>query len=146
MSSSEKPWFTYKAIEWLDKHIEPSWKVFEWGAGSSTRYFKRKCRSVITIEHDERYGGTHIFPLEDPMYVDVINDYGVFDLVSVDGRRRVECVAKAKEHAKRILLDNSDRERYSQVYDILKDWKRIDFHGEGKRGKIWTTTIWLKPE
>lgn len=148
MSSFEKPWFTYKAIEWLDQNIKPDWNIFEWGAGGSTVYFKERSSNVISIEHNMKYAdnATYVINVESPSYYSAIEQFGIFDLVSIDGRNRVECARRAVNHAKRILLDNSERERYSEVFEILEDWEKLNFHGEGRGGKVWRTTIWLRHE
>lgn len=148
MSSSEKPWYTYKAIDWLDKNIQPDWKIFEWGAGASSLYFGDKAE-VISIEYDRKYSqfATHLIDLSSDNYVNIIDEYGQFDLIAIDGRRRIECLKKAVPHAKKyILIDNMDRERYKEAYEILKGWSLFNFQGKGARDKTWTTTIWSKPE
>ncbi len=65
------------------------------------------------------------------------------DLVIVDGRARVTCALNAVHKLKSggiLMLDNSERNRYTKIHDTLKNWP-----------KIWTTsglsdtTLWLKP-
>lgn len=36
---------------WLELNIKPHWKVFEWGAGSSTIYWALRVTEIISVEH-----------------------------------------------------------------------------------------------
>ena len=54
------------------------------------------------------------------------------DLVIVDGRARPSCAARALPKVcagGHILLDNSDREDYRPVFELLAPYERIDFEG-----------------
>jgi hypothetical protein len=67
-------------------------------------------------------------------YVRSIEDYpdDTFNLVSVDGRSRVACVKQALKKVKKggyLLLDNSEREKYREASEFMKDYDRIDFTG-----------------
>lgn len=46
------PWFTYSAIEFLQRVVLPTDKVFEYGAGYSTLWWQENVDKVISIEHD----------------------------------------------------------------------------------------------
>ncbi len=49
------PWFTFQAIEYLEKTLLPKSKVFEYGGGGSTIFFMRKNCEVYTVEHDTEW-------------------------------------------------------------------------------------------
>lgn len=49
------PWFSYPAIYFLESVVQKDWSVFEYGSGYSTEFWNRKCRRVISVEHDERW-------------------------------------------------------------------------------------------
>ncbi len=69
------------------------------------------------------------------------NEY--FDFIIVDGRARVECCLNAIPKLKAsglFVLDNSDRERYKPVFNILANWKNIT-----TTTGLFDTTIWFKP-
>lgn len=51
------PWITYDAIDFLDKICTPDSNAFEWGSGGSTLFFAPRCKSLISIEHDSKWGG-----------------------------------------------------------------------------------------
>jgi hypothetical protein len=48
----ECPWITFAAREFLEAHLRPSMRVFEYGAGGSTLFFQRQRCEVFTVEHD----------------------------------------------------------------------------------------------
>jgi len=47
--------YTSPALEYLSSIIKPSWRVFEYGSGGSTRYYKEHCALVKAIEHSSSY-------------------------------------------------------------------------------------------
>ena len=49
------PWMNYKVIDYLERRISPGFKVFEYGSGSSTRYWISQGCFVISIEHDSDF-------------------------------------------------------------------------------------------
>ncbi|MBL8550634.1 MAG: hypothetical protein JNJ73_11675 [Hyphomonadaceae bacterium] len=46
------PWMTYPALEVLARIAKPHMKVFEFGAGGSTHWWREKVASVVSVEHD----------------------------------------------------------------------------------------------
>lgn len=67
-----------------------------------------------------------------------------FDFVLVDGRARVECSLLAISRLKpggMLVLDNSDRNRYEPVFQVLHQWKKVK-----TTTGLFDTTIWFKPE
>ncbi len=44
------PWFSFEAVEWLEKFLKKDMKVFEWGSGGSTVYYSQKAGTVISVE------------------------------------------------------------------------------------------------
>lgn len=44
------PFFSFEAVEWLNKFLTKDMKVFEWGSGGSTIYFSKKVNTLISIE------------------------------------------------------------------------------------------------
>lgn len=66
-----------------------------------------------------------------------------FDFILVDGRARVDCVVRSVNKLKPggiLVLDNSERERYKKVFNLLKDWPSVV-----TTTGITDTTIWFKP-
>jgi predicted O-methyltransferase YrrM len=44
------PWFSYAAIDFLEKFTRPGMEVFEYGSGGSTLFFARRAKSVLAVE------------------------------------------------------------------------------------------------
>lgn len=51
------PWFSYAAIRWLEGHLRPGMRVFEWGSGGSTVFFARHGARVVSVEDDPAWHG-----------------------------------------------------------------------------------------
>ena len=48
----ELPWWSLSAIREMEKHLNHSHRVFEWGSGGSSVFLARRCKKLTTIEHD----------------------------------------------------------------------------------------------
>ena len=46
----ELPWWSWKAIEALKRHLTSKHKVFEWGSGGSTIFLAKKANHVTSVE------------------------------------------------------------------------------------------------
>lgn len=71
-------------------------------------------------------------------FVDSISEFpnSYFDLVVVDGRARMACMAKSKPKVKLggvILLDDSQREHYTAGINLMADWGGWMFDPGGTR-------------
>jgi hypothetical protein len=81
-------------------------------------------------------------------YVKSIEKYpdGSFDLVIVDGRARSSCIRHALSKIRPggyLMLDNSERQRYSDSISLLAGYKRTDFFGIGPYSTyLWQTSVW----
>ena len=51
----ELPWFSYAAIDFLEKYFRPNMELFEFGSGGSTLFFARRCKSVTSVEDNARW-------------------------------------------------------------------------------------------
>lgn len=120
------PWISYRMIHLLDRFIQPSSQVLEFGAGMSTLWFATRCKHIVSIESDPvwyeivsrelvRKGLAHKVTLllrtnKDYSDLSVFQD-GVFDFCLVDGIYRSECVRNTIPKMKLggwLYLDNVD--------------------------------------
>jgi SAM-dependent methyltransferase len=147
-----KPWIASSAISWLDDAITPEWAVFEFGSGHSTEWYARRADSVVSVEDDVtwcarvrerlRSSGLTNYSLihtELDDFPSAVGSYpiGSFDLVVVDSSEndrtsRLDCIAAARHAVKPggyLLLDDSDRPRYSGADAILPGWSVRRFVG-----------------
>jgi hypothetical protein len=49
------PWITFKAIDFIEKNLKSTDKVFEYGGGGSTLYFLNRVSELVTVEHDKEW-------------------------------------------------------------------------------------------
>lgn len=141
------PYITYSAIEFLSPRIRPDMSIFEYGSGASTLWWAERARSVISCEHSAEWhrkmvarvprNVTMIYcPLEyGGAYCKAITEYeNQFDIVSIDGRDRVNCAQNCLGALKPdgvVLWDNSNREVYEMGYRFLRErsFRKIEFVG-----------------
>ena len=48
----ELPWWSLSAIREMEKHLNHSHRIFEWGSGGSSVFLAKRCKELTTIEHD----------------------------------------------------------------------------------------------
>ncbi|MBB3696186.1 FkbM family methyltransferase [Flammeovirga yaeyamensis] len=139
------PWFTYSAIHFLKQRDLSKLNLFEYGSGNSTLWFSDRCQSVHSVEHDKDWymkiknnipsNVKYVFKSLEENYEDtVLESPNLFDIVVIDGRKRVKCAYASLEKLSDngvIIWDNSDREIYNEGYEMLikKGFKRLDFYG-----------------
>jgi hypothetical protein len=51
----ELPWFSYAAIDFLDRYLQHHMEVCEYGSGGSTVFFARRVKSVFSIEDNQQW-------------------------------------------------------------------------------------------
>ena len=133
------PWMNYAVVKLIDKRLNRTLRLFEYGSGHSTRYFSRRVKEIVSVEYDRDWyrqitenrleNVSIIFqPFEDiDAYARTITqDGGVFDVVVVDGQHRVQCVQAATDCMSEqavLLLDDSDRKAYEQAF------RHLEMHG-----------------
>ncbi len=141
----ELPWFSYAAIDFLEKFVKPTMSVFEYGSGGSTIFFAKRAAKVFSVEDNPKWfqwvsrrlqqqGLTNAslklceFNFKDPVgfqnsaYLHAIPDEK-FDIIVVDGSEewtqvRPICFEKAEARVKDggiIVVDDSWR------YPILRE-------------------------
>ena len=165
-----KPWLTEKANLFLEKFftLNSNAKVLEFGCGASTLWLSKHVMHLVSIEHNKNWakkistilkngiahGFTDLHLLERPYY-QVTSKFPdeYFDLILVDGRDRVKCTESCLKTLKSggiLMLDNAERKNYSQIYEILKNWKfnktvqtKPDEFGFWYTN--WQTNWWIKP-
>lgn len=98
-------------------------------------------------------GSTELGPVNFKKYASVIDQYGKFDLILIDGMARASCLYHAISHVKPggcIVLDNvGDRPYYLEQTDYLfgnyeDGWERIVFSGYGPILDYQWSTLILK--
>lgn len=156
-------WMNYAVTNFLNQRLNDSMSLFEYGSGYSTRFYAERVKRVVSVEYDEEWAETVAASLPsnaklvfktqdvDGVYCRAIHDEDEkFDLVVVDGRDRVNCVKQAESMLTErgvILLDDSERERYSAAFAYLEScgMRALTFEGIKPTGlKIFHTTIFYR--
>lgn len=157
-------WVTYKAKAWLQNWLKRSHVGFEFGSGYSTIWLGQRVKFLTSVEYQlkwykkihmilKKYRLNNVKLLYEPnlkFFPMVIRRCynATLDFVFVDGRERVRCVQRSYIKVKPggiLILDNSERPRYHSVFELLKNWSRLDFKGAGRGGR-WQTSVWIKPK
>jgi predicted O-methyltransferase YrrM len=151
------PWYTKGFIEKLTEWDISDWKVFEYGAGDSTKWWAKKTRQVYSVDSNEQWaeksGATYISSKKEFINhpLNFIDDEK-FDCIIIDGDPadwRDDCTEVALKCIKDggiIIIDN-----YNQASINLEVWKKTDellknkekhvFQQDGHRD--WKTAYWI---
>ena len=175
MMNLRQPWWPYAMTEFVESVLPPDARVFEYGGGGSSAWLSDHGARLTVIEHHQEwckelrralpnnvevisvsvcdvgeFGSSAEAGYFDD-YVKAIDSYPdrSFDLVIVDGRARVESISRAKTKVKQgghLLLDDSDRPRYSAAIAAMSAWPVKTITGLKPGSPIpATTTIWTRP-
>ena len=140
------PWMPYSFIDFLDERLDPDARVFEYGSGTSTRWFAERVGTVVSVEDDRTWfdevrtsvpSNAEVVYRTGQEYVSTPDEYGEFDLVVVDGRNRVECAETAADSLAPdgvIVWDDSrGRSSYSSKIAELEraGFRELAFQGMG---------------
>lgn len=169
MIERTEPWITEAANKILAEIVTQgkNLHVFEYGAGASTIWFANNTNvsKLISVENSAVWAAAIINNLDDQKcesdilyrktpYNAAIDNYEMFDIIMVDGRNRVKCIASAIPHLKPggiLILDNSERDYYQSGIDLMKGWDRTDTTqpNPDKYGFTypgWATSFFKKPK
>jgi hypothetical protein len=152
------PWYTYPAIEYLSQLDFSAKDVFEFGAGHGSQFWARRAKSVTSVESDrtwfaavekQKQANQSVILHED------LKDYAGaitalnrrFDIIVVDGVRRLECAKNALAHLAEggmVILDNSDWHPKAAALLREGDLIEADFTGFGPvNNYTWTTSLFF---
>lgn len=105
------PWLSYGAIMAIEEVITPEFDILEFGAGGSTIFFSRRCRTVKSLESNTEWIALVKKYLSDPSNVDI--QYSAIE-------NTLEVISKEpKDHYDLILVDNGPN--YQDRKRILDD-------------------------
>ena len=159
------PWLSWASVDYLNSYLKPGMNVLEFGGGGSTIFFvKCGCR-VTTIEGyedwikaiDEKLQELDLesancvefrqitLPDDDGEmpagYAQQVHDGGPWDLVLVDARFRLECIAEARSELKPgalLILDNAYFRELDDAPQVMDGFDRIIHAGLGV-ARPWVT-------
>lgn len=169
------PWLTESSIKFLNDFLISNDKsILEFGMGASTIWLSQRCKFLTSVDHDPIWfnevkthinnsnvflnlfesnviHGTDYIEKSYSHISDQFDDESL-DMILIDGRSRVDCFFRSESKLRRggiMVLDNSERIEYNQIFDAYEDKQRFDFvqntsDSEGFFYPGWTTTCWIK--
>lgn len=141
--------FTQKNEEdFFMSHINENSLILEYGSGISTNEIAKKCKSILSIEHQEEWynklkpqllnnceiilkkpdlpyiEGGHCGTYDEfKSYIEAPLGKGPFDIILIDGRARVSCasIVKSLSHDNTIIfIHDYDRPEYQDALNYLE--------------------------
>jgi len=119
------PWLSPSVLGLLEAHVPAGLSILEYGSGNSTLWWSKRASRVVAVEHDSefharlasRLPGNVVSILApdspDGVYEQAPARFGrVFDVIVIDGARRVECACACLAFLNPqgvIIFDNADR-------------------------------------
>lgn len=127
------PWYTSPCLEWLMTLPLRGKRVFEYGVGDSTLWYRSKYAQVGGVDTNEEWAekipGT-FYITDNQGYISVMDKYSApFDIIVIDGDWRDECTEKALPKLKPggfLIIDN-----YKQASADLDHWPKTEKLIEG---------------
>lgn len=140
------PWLTYSFLDFIDGRLNKEQLLFEYGAGNSTLFYAKHVKKVTAVEHDKNWFErirnqmpAHVaiknIDLESEDYVNaILKEDQYFDIVIVDGRKRVACCKSAVQKLSPtgvLILDDAERTQYQPAIEYLlkQGFKQLPFSG-----------------
>lgn len=140
------PWLTYPFLDFIEQRLQKEMELFEYGCGNSTLWFSQRVKKVYSVEHNKDWYNIvrkkiphncslKLKKLNSEEYVSSSSKNNIkFDIIIIDGRKRVECIKKSINNIKYngiIILDNSERKIYEDGINYLlnHEFKKLDFYG-----------------
>lgn len=146
-----------KVFDFLESILNKDSKVLEIGSGRSTAWIANRVKHIVSFEHDKGWYNftknelrkANIYNcglIFDSLYPEKgIRDLnGIFDVIIIDGRGRVKSAETTFPYLKDggyFILDDSQRERYSEINDVVESCEEV-IVVDGIKGR--QTTIWRK--
>lgn len=139
------PWLSLPLIDFISPRLKSSFSMFEYGCGNSTLFFADRLKLIHSIEHHkgwyDKINSTlpsnaflHFYNLEEGYSEAILDFENSFDIVLIDGRKRVECCKNSIEKLSPsgvLIFDDIQRERYSPIFEELGklEFKELPFWG-----------------
>ncbi len=144
------PWYTRGCLAWLDTLDLRGKKVFEYGGGQSTLWYRHRGAMVEGVDNVQHWAGIAEIEYQQDRtkYLKAIEQYTDFDIVAIDGDFRDDCFHYALSHLKTdgvIIIDNWKQTsagwpRWTETERQIKDLKVTEYP-EPEHGDWVTITV-----
>lgn len=139
------PSITHEAVVFLENFMleHPNAKILEFGSGSSTIWFAKRTKNLVSIEHHPDWYNRVLYELancsecnfanvilhEQPYYKICTHfPNESFDLILVDGRNRKGCIVNSiplLKHGGVLMIDNAERPYYQEALELMQRWEHV---------------------
>lgn len=136
VSGEPIPWINYPMLHFLTARLPEHISLLEYGSGNSTLYWATKVKEVVSVEHDASwidYIRKKFSGISNIQLLTAGNDGGYetapksldrkFQLIIIDGIRRIECARRALELLSEdgcILVDDTQFPEFKEIFEIMK--------------------------
>lgn len=166
------PWFTHPFLEVLKTWDLSGKRILEWGAGRSTRWWRKKAAYVVSVDTSVHWKAQVIVdcfkgnvqskgeiicfdgmcegdPSRADEYTEVADTYGPFDIVVIDAIHRHECLLRALALPRplTIIHDNWQQDGFvcPASEELMAPYEIHNFIQEDhtdNHGRKWATAYW----
>jgi hypothetical protein len=163
-SGAPLPWCTYPFIQFIEPRLTKALRVFEFGSGYSTLFYGARTKEVHAVEHDAEWVDILRPQLPENVHLEHLaleldgaycrqaqQAGGLFDVIVVDGRDRVNCLKQSVSMLSEggvMVLDNAQREKYHPGIGLMLEagFRQLDFHGISPlKAESNITTLFYRP-
>ncbi len=151
------PWYTLPALQWLKQQDVSQWRVFEYGCGYSTIWWRLNCKEIESVDSNKNWAKamTAAFVSDKKEYIELpvrlqhFEQDNIFDCIIIDGEHREECTEFCLPYLKPggvLIIDNWEEPGgfdCTKINELLKDWEKA-VHKQPNHSN-WQTLIAIKP-
>jgi predicted O-methyltransferase YrrM len=159
---ANEPWMVPSAVAYLDANLRRTDRLLEMGSGASTAWYASRVRDVVSLEPDKTWfrKTSELIAAQGTVNVTLVSDQIAdsvarlretgeqFDVIVVDSTdtatwTRVDGARAAMDlvvPGGMVILDDSDRARYSEIDSIFGGWKITRLKGMKARPIVYTET------
>lgn len=147
------PWYTSPCLEWLEVLDLNSRKIFEFGAGDSTKWYKSKKAFPFGVDSNKDWVDDRAVVLcttKDEYLLSIYDLEMVFDIIVIDGDYRDECTKHALNSLRSggyLIIDNYLQPSVDTVWTVtpkLIEGMPITIYKEPNH-EDWQTAVIIKP-
>lgn len=151
------PWYTLPTLQWVVKQDIKEWKVFEYGGGYSSIWWRINVGELHSVDSDliwSKMSGSLYCGDDKQKYITAVKYLGLninkkFDCIVVDGLYRDECVEFCIDYLKDggyLIIDNYEQpsvgDDFTRTNELLKDWNKTVY--KQPNHSDWQTAIFQK--
>ena len=147
------PFLNRHTIAYIETLINKSTRVLEFGAGGSTIWFAQRVKKIVSFENSEKWfykisdrlkdlGLDNADLFFDPLYWRPGLIVGEFDLIFIDGKKRLPCAKNSIGNLAEkgiVILDNSEYKKSRPAFDFLSSEIITSEHRSGLKKKSITS-------